>query len=49
MVVWARSEASAEKAAEKAPDARVVTDLDHLKDSAIVPVPAMPSRSLRLG
>jgi 3-hydroxybutyryl-CoA dehydrogenase len=36
VVVWARSEASAEKAAEKAPDARVVTDLDHLKDSAIV-------------
>jgi 3-hydroxybutyryl-CoA dehydrogenase len=36
VVVWARSEQSAEKAAEKAPDARVVTDIDHLKECAIV-------------
>jgi 3-hydroxybutyryl-CoA dehydrogenase len=36
VVVWARSEQSAEKAAEKVGGARVVTDLDALKDCAIV-------------
>jgi 3-hydroxybutyryl-CoA dehydrogenase len=36
VVVWARSEQSAEKAAEKVGGARVVTDLDHLRGCAIV-------------
>jgi 3-hydroxybutyryl-CoA dehydrogenase len=36
VVVWARSEQSAEKAAENVADARVVTDLDELKECAIV-------------
>jgi 3-hydroxyacyl-CoA dehydrogenase len=36
VVVWARSEQSAEKAAEKVGGARVVTDLDHLKECDIV-------------
>ena len=36
MVLWARSEASAEKAAEKVGGARVVTDLDHLGECDIV-------------
>ncbi len=36
VVVWARSEESAEKAAEKVGGARVVTDLDALKDCDIV-------------
>jgi 3-hydroxybutyryl-CoA dehydrogenase len=36
VVVWARSAESAEKAAEKVADARVTTELEHLKDCAIV-------------
>jgi 3-hydroxybutyryl-CoA dehydrogenase len=36
VVVWARSEQSAEKAAEKVATARVVTDLEELKDCDIV-------------
>jgi 3-hydroxybutyryl-CoA dehydrogenase len=36
VVVWARSEQSAEKAAEKVGGARVVTDLDHLTGCDIV-------------
>jgi 3-hydroxybutyryl-CoA dehydrogenase len=36
VVLWARSEASAEKAAEKVGGARVVTDLDHLGECDIV-------------
>ena len=36
VVVWARSEESAEKAAEKVGTARVVTDLGALADCAIV-------------
>ena len=36
VVLWARSEASAEKAAEKVGGARVVTDLDHLGEAQIV-------------
>jgi 3-hydroxyacyl-CoA dehydrogenase len=35
VVLWARSEASAEKAAEKVGGARVVTDLDHLGECNI--------------
>jgi len=36
VVVWARSEESAERAAEKVGDARVVTELDELRDCDIV-------------
>jgi 3-hydroxybutyryl-CoA dehydrogenase len=36
VVVWARSEPSAERARERAPDARVSTDLDALADASFV-------------